>query len=227
MYFFIQKNYILGYLFNQRFRNRTIIDQTTPNKSSPIFMIVIIFGVMNYLLISVLVTRQFDAVNAQVEQTINSYFLSEKLIRYSNPTYNYTIEYPKNWTKYEWSADSVTFYNNYTGTINGGTWLNITVSPYVDHDFKHLYLANPGLVSLDTETKDITTKVSNISVQGNPGVTYLYTKTGDPYDEHQTHYLIHKDKYQYDIKFTTLTNTSDDYNADLFERVVGSLRFIQ
>lgn len=190
-----------------------------------IFIIITLFGLVNYALVASVVTTQFYYITSSVEKLRNNYFLSEKLLVYSNPVYGFSVGYPQNWSMYEWRGSSVTFYNNYTGTLAGGIWMNISVSPYVEREFERLYNVRPGLVSLDNKTQDVTTKVTNITVDEYRGVNYTYFKKAEPYSEYQTHYIIHHDQYVFDIKFTTLDKDVEGNSTDLFEKIVASFIF--
>ncbi len=190
-----------------------------------IFIIVTLFGLVNYVLVSNVITTQFNYITSSVEKVRNDYFSSEKLAVYSNPVYGFSVGYPQNWSMYEWRGSSVTFYNNYTGTLAGGIWMNISVSPYIERDFQRLYNVRPGLVSLDNKTQDVTTKVTNITVDEYRGVNYTYFKKAEPYSEYQTHYLVHNNQYVFDIKFTTLDKDVEGNNTDLFEKIVASFIF--
>src|SRR6266446_6105650 len=111
--------------------------------------------------------------------------------QYFNNKYNYTIRYPQAWTVYVWSDNSTTFYNNYTGTLSGGTWMTINVSSYNKRAFEQLFAAEPGLVIDNGNANDITTKVTNMSLQGYDTVNYTFVKSENPYQQFETHYLIH------------------------------------
>lgn len=196
-------------------------------KQTPIFLIYAFFGVINYLLAAVFVVRQYDMITSAIQQQRANYFFTRGLLTYSNSLYGYTIDYPQGWSVYEWQPNQVTFYNNYTGTVTGGVWFTITVEAYDDHTFQRLFQARPGLVSLETATNDITTKISNFTIQEYEGVGYTFVKDANPYPEYQTHYLIHKDDAMYDLKFTTLSKNVDGDNSEVFEKIVASFRFNQ
>ncbi len=228
IYLLLHASIFLGFLLRRRFFNTLSVQSTNVStKSTFTFTILIIFGFVNYVLSAFVITSQFQYITSSVEKYRDNYFLSKALITYTNDIYGFMIQYPQNWADYEWRGSSVTFYNNYTGTVTGGIWLNISVTPYSDEAFVKYYEARPGLVTLNKDTNDVITKVSNISVQGYPGVNYTYYIPQDPYPQYQTHYIIRKDQYLYRITFTTLDKDVEGNNTDLYERVVGSFRFLQ
>lgn len=224
----IHASLFLGFLLRRKFYTKLStpnIDYTMPTKQ--LFGIIIFFGVINYIFTATIIVRQFNYITGVFETQRDNYFLTKEMMNYTNTIYKFSIEYPQNWNIYERHNSSVTFYNNYTGTTTGAIWLNISVTPYSERDFLRLYNAHPGLVSLETTTKDVTTKVSNITVQDTPGVNYTIFKVKEPYPEYQTHYLLHKENYVYDIMFTTLDKDIEGNNIALFEKIAGSFRFIE
>lgn len=228
IYAAIHASLLLGFLLRRKFYQKL----PSPNthyaiNTKRLFTIIIFFGAINYIFASVIVIRQFNYITGVFETQRDNYFLTKELKRYTNTIYKFSIEYPQSWNMYERRSSSVTFYNNYTGTVTGGIWLNITITPYSERDFLRLYNAKPGLVSLDTATKDVTTKVSTIMIQGYPGVNYTMYKVKEPYPEYQTHYIIHKGNYMYDIMFTTLDKDIEGNNVVLFERIVESFTFTE
>lgn len=228
VFFFIHASLHLGFLLRRKFISKlTIPESQTIHNHSNLLAIIIVFGLINYALVSVVIVRQFQYITSIIETQRDKYFFSQDLNLYTNTLYKFSIEHPKNWNVYEWRGSSVTFYNNYTGTVPGGIWLNISVSPYDEKEFIRLYNARPGLVILDNATNDFTTKTSNISVQGYQGVNYTSFKESEPYPEYKTHYRLVKENYFYDITFTTLDKNVEGNNTDLFERIVGSFKFIE
>lgn len=228
IFFFIQLSLHSGFLLRRRFYSRLTTNAVSISKPhKQLFSIIILFGLINYGLVSVVITKQIHVITSTIEAQRDNYFLSRELARYTNDLYRFTVQYPQNWNIYEWRGSSVTFYNNYTGTLTGGLWLNISVSPYEEEDFSRLYESRPGQLEFDHTTTDSTTKISNISIQGYEGVNYTMYKVKEPYPEYQTHYRIHKDNYIYDLTFTTLDKDVEGNNTVLFERIVGSFRFIE
>ena len=221
----------LGFLLRRRFVTNLHpqeIEEYTDQKIHFIFIILIIFGVINYVMISILLVKEYQPLITFVQKEQNDYLASQEVKQYTNNSYGYSIEYPQNWTFYQWQNNSVTFYNNYTDTLSGGTWMTITISPYAGSLFDALSNANPGVVEYDPRSKDIITKVSNITIQGYNAVNYLYTRSAAlPYTQYEEHYLIHKGNHVYDISFTSVTNDVGIYNSDLFQKIINSFRFTQ
>jgi hypothetical protein len=228
LFLFFYGSLLLGFLLRRKFYAK-LPQQNIAYKFNikQLFTIVVVFGFVNYTLASVVVTRQFNYITGIIETQRDNYFLNQELARYTNSIYRFTVEYPQSWNIYEWRDSSVTFYNNYTGTLTGGIWLNISVAPYDERNFLRLYNARPGLISLDPTTNNATTKVSNLSIQGSEGVNYTTFEAIEPYPEYQTHYMIRKNGYIYEITFTTLDKDVEGNNTELFERIVGSFRFIE
>ncbi len=228
IYLLLHMSIFLGFLLRKHFFNTIPIPSNkVSSKPQLTFSILILFGFINYILSAFVITSQFQYITSSIEKYRDNYFLTRELVTYTNDIYRFMIQYPQNWADYKWRGSSVTFYNNYTGTETGGIWLNISVTSYSDKEFLKLYEARPGIVSVDETTQDVTTKVSNISVQGYPGVNYTFYHPQTPYPQYQTHYIIHKDQYIYKITFTTLDKDVEGNNTDLFERIVGSFRFIE
>jgi hypothetical protein len=221
----------LGFLLRRRFvinLHPHEIEEYTNQKIHFIFIILIIFGVINYIMISTLLVKEYQSLITFVQKEQNDYLASQEIKQYTNTSYGYSIRYPQNWTFYQWQNNSVTFYNNYTDTLPGGTWMTITISPYTGSLFDALSNATPGIVEIDPKSKDIITKVSNITIQGYAAVNYLYTRSAAlPYTQYEEHYLIHKDDHVYDISFTSVTNDVGIYNSDLFQKIIDSFRFTQ
>jgi hypothetical protein len=220
----------LAFLFHRKFTLEQPIG--IPNlkinyKTHAVFLIIVTFGFVNYILMSVLLVKEYQPLLAFVKQQEDNYLASLDSLTYENTVYHYSIQYPKAWTKYEWSDKSVTFYNNYTGTVSGGTWMTINVSSFNNNAFDPLYQAAPGLVLENGQTKDITTKITNMTIQGYDTVNYAFTKAGVPYSQFEIHYLIHKGGIVYDIAFISMTNDVANYNSDLFQKIISSFQFTQ
>jgi hypothetical protein len=220
----------LAFLFHKKFILKP--EATQPNlkinhRTHVVFITIIAFGIINYGLISILLVKEYQPLLSFLKQQQDNYFASQEMNQYTNTAYNYTIKYPQAWTVYQWNDKSVTFYNNYTGTISGGTWMTINVISFNETAFAQLVNAEPGLVLENGQTKNITTKITNMSIQGNDAVNYEYTKTGLPYTQYETHFLIHKNDLMYDIAFISLTNDVANYNSDLFQKIINSFSFTQ
>ncbi|MGI8420373.1 MAG: PsbP-related protein [Candidatus Levyibacteriota bacterium] len=219
----------LGYLLYRKFPyTLSVQEHVTPDKEKlhSLFYILVGFGIVNYWLIGILVMRQSEAILAFVQQQQASFVATQDVRRYTNSVYRYTLEYPQAWTLYERKNNTVTFYDNYTGNIKGGTWFSITVSPFDQGFFTGLYKANPGIVEVD-ESQDIMTKIGNIVVQQKEGINYTYIKHGTKNNQYETHYLIHKGDYMYDLAFISVSNDVNEYTSDLFDKIVNSFQFIE
>lgn len=218
----------LAYLLWKKFHSQiTQINETNFKKTSPIFTIIIVFGFINYLLLSVFFVKEYQPLIAFVQQQENNFLASEDMKQYKNNIYHYSLKYPQAWTIYEWSDKTTTFYNNYTGTISGGTWMTVTISPFTKDTFMSLFNAEPGRVEKYGIEQDIRTKITNMLVQGYDAVSYTVIKEQKPYPQYETHYLIHKGNLLYDVAFISLTNDVADYNSDLFLEIINSFQFTQ
>lgn len=236
-YFFLHLSLFLGFLLRCQFpdyqmqSNTTVAAPELPARKksahSPLFPTIIILGTINYVLAAFLIVQEYPTISTFVKKQQQQVLLAQTQNRYTNELYRYTLEYPETWAIYEWDDGAVTFYHNYTGTVSGGVWLRITVSQHSEEFFRKLYEYRPGVVAINEQTQDVTTKISNISIQGYEGVVYAETINGQPYNEYQTHYLIHKGDQSYDLMFTTLSNDTDSYNSTLFEQITGTFRFIE
>lgn len=218
----------LAFLFHRKFTLKQTLEEPdlqVNQKTHVVFITIIAFGVINYMLVAVLFVKEYQSIMSFFKQQQNNYFASQEMKHFTNPVYHYSLDYPQSWTVYRWSDKSVTFYNNYTGTASGGTWMTITVSSFNGTAFNQLFAAGPGLVQEDGQTKNITTKITNMSIQGYDTVNYEFIKAGLPYNQFETHYLIHKDNLMYDIAFVSLTNDVANYNNDLFQKIIGSFQF--
>jgi len=216
----------MAFLLWKKFRVQpTQETEISPNRLPFPLILIIVFGFMNYILLAIFTIKEYHPLTEFVQQQENSFLASQEMKRYANNIYNYTIEYPKAWTVYEWSDKSTTFYNNYTGTITGGTWMTITISSYNQALFDPLFTADPGVVLEVGATKDVTTKVTNMSIQGYDTVNYTFVRAANPYPQYETHFLIHHGNLMYDITFVSLTNDVANYNSDLFQRIISSFQF--
>ncbi|HVA96620.1 MAG TPA: PsbP-related protein [Candidatus Acidoferrales bacterium] len=228
LYSTIALSSFLGYLLRRKFPFDSLAYDVNLNINQKTYLfclVLIFFGFINYLLVAVLLVKEYQPLLAFVQQQQNNIFATEDLKQFTNDGYGYTIDYPQRWSVYQWNKQSVTFYNNYTGTLTGGTWMTISVTQYKGSIFKKLYNANPGVLMNNSPSKDITTKVSNLVIQDYDAVNYTYIKSGYPYAQYETHYLIHKDTNVVDIAFLSLANDVSGYNSDLFQKIINSFRF--
>lgn len=220
---------ILGYILRKKLPpNQTPYVTNLKNKQKIhiVFKIITVFGFINYILISFLLIKQYTPFTTFIQQQQDNYLASLEEKKYTSKAYHYAIQYPQNWSFYQWQNNSVTFYNNYTRTLTGGTWMTITISPAKGSNFTQLFNASPGVIP-NTSSKNSTTKVTNITVQGYPGVNYLFIKPGVPYTQYESHYVILKGNSVYDISFTSVTNDVASYDSDLFQKIVNSFSFTQ
>ncbi len=220
----------LAFLFQRKFNLKATLEEPdlkTNQKTHMVFITIIAFGVINYMLIAVLLVKEYQPLLSFIKQQQDNYFASQQMKQYANAVYKFSLQYPQAWTVYQWNDKSVTFYNNYTGTISGGTWMTVTISTFNESAFNQLFNAEPGLVLENGQTKNITTKITNMSIQGYDTVNYEFTKSGLPYTRYETHYLIHKNDLMYDIAFVSLTNDVANYNSDLFQKIINSFNFTQ
>jgi hypothetical protein len=217
----------LGFILRKMFINKyPIPDEPSHTKQPLLFTMIIYLGFFAYMLIALLGIKEYPNIIGFIERSQENLITKKQLTKtYTDKKFGYSLMYPKSWDLYGWHDDSITFYNNYTGTINGGIWLNITVSPFSQETFDNLYHSRPGLFSYDTQTGDVTTKISNINVNGYNGVNYIFTKANPPYPQFQIHYLIHRDKRAYDIVFVTMNKDVEERNSSIFKDIINSFKF--
>lgn len=217
----------LGFLLRKKFSTNTnIVSYGYSKKLYKTINIIIIFGLINYSLLSNLLIKEYQPITAFVQNQQDNYLANQNINTYINNMYGYSIVYPTNWSKYQWQNNSVTFYNNYTQTLSGGTWMTITIYPLKGSDFTLLYDAIPGVIPNNQGTQDETTKITNMSIQGYRAVNYLLVHPNVPYTDYESHYIISKDSRIYDISFTSVTNDIGNYNSDLFTKIISSFQFI-
>jgi hypothetical protein len=218
---------LLAFLLWKKFRLKPLLaTEKVATKPPLLFIIIIAFGFMNYILLSLFLIKEYQPLISFIQQQQDNYIASQGMKQYTDTVYGYSIAYPQIWTVYQWSDKSTTFYNNDTGTVTGGTWMTITVSTYNPAAFLPLFADEPGVV-IENGAKDITTKISNMSMQGFDTINYTFVKNQIPYPQYETHYLIHKGNLMYDIAFISLTNDVANYNSDLFQKLINSFQFTQ
>lgn len=218
----------LGYLLRRAFpsiRSKYTLIMSGNQKIYIFSLILIFFGCINYFLLATLFIKEQQPIFTFFQQQQDNFLASQEVKKYTNSLYGYILEYPKQWSLYQWNKNSVTFYNNYTGSLTGGTWMTITVSSYKPDVFMPLFDANPGVTTNNLSPKTITTKVANLTVQGYRTVNYTKIKQELPYSRYETHYLIHKNNLLYDIAFVSVTNDVGNYNSTLFQKIINSFRF--
>jgi len=218
----------LGYLLRKKFSINTNVNSYGYSKKLyKTINIIIIFGLINYSLLSNLLIKEYQPVTTLIQTQQDNYLANQNINTYVNHMYGYSIQYPMNWSMYQWQNNSVTFYNNYTQTLSGGTWMTITINPSKGSNFTQLYDAIPGVVPNSQGTGDETTKITNMSIQGYHAVNYLQVHPNVPYTDYESHYVINKGLRIYDISFTSVTNDIGNYNSDLFTKIISSFQFIQ
>ncbi|HWY79875.1 MAG TPA: PsbP-related protein [Candidatus Sulfotelmatobacter sp.] len=230
LFYAIALGVFLGFLLRRKFtlKFRTQEENLSSNqKTHYLFLIIILFGFINYLLIAFLLIKDYQQLLAFIQRQQNNFLASQSVKIYVDSFNGYSLSYPQGWNLYHWNTKSVTFYNNYTGTITGGTWMTINISAYTGNAFDQLIGASPGIIVYDPQSKNITTKISNTTVQGYEAVNYTLIKPGEPYTQYETHYLIHKNKTIYDIAFISLTNDVSEYNSTLFQNIINSVTFLK
>jgi hypothetical protein len=201
---------------------------TKPRYSLKIIVVsIMLFGIVNYFLFAVFVSKNYQPIIHVINNVYADLMNQQQMESYSNKQYHYTIAYPSHWAFYQWKENTVTFYNNNTGTINGGTWLTIMVTPFATSQFTQYYQASPGVVLYEMDTKNVTTKITNLSLQGYSGVQYISLKTGIPYNHYEKHFIVHKSDFVYEIVFATLTNETTDNESALIDKIFNSFKFIQ
>jgi photosystem II reaction center protein PsbP len=227
LYVTIISGIFLGFLLRKIFFVKPVEAAENNHALYLLLNTIIIFGLINYLLISVFLIKEYQPVLRFVQKEQDNYLASQEVKTYTNERYSYSIRFPWSWSFYQWQANSVTFYNNYTRTLTGGTWMTITVTPAKGSNFNQFYNASPGIIPNTNDSKNITTKITNTTIQGYQTVNYLLVKPGLPYTEYESHYIILKGGSVYDISFTSVTNDVSSYNSDLFQKIINSFRFIQ
>lgn len=190
-----------------------------------IFVVLLIIGIPAYIFFSMGTMTIYPQIVQSIMAQNQEKSLNKELTLYTNREAGYMIKYPKTWTIYNFEAGSVTLYNNYNGTENGGIWVTITVSPAADTFYDQLVQSKPGLVSYDPATQNVLTKVSDITINKHDGVKYTYTKHSDQNTEYQTHYLITRENLVYDLYFTTRSQDVEEFNSDLFNTMANSFHF--
>lgn len=143
----------LMYLLQRQFGNSEpeSISRVNPAMKNRLVLIIIIAGIINYLLVASLIIQKQQPLRSYFQTQQDNYLAQQEMKQYVNYIYGYSIEYPGYWTVYQWSSKSVTIYNNYTKTLSGGTWLNITITPYNQTYFDQLYNDTPGITNYDPQ----------------------------------------------------------------------------
>jgi hypothetical protein len=210
---------------------KTIRLQIDKTNLSPFFRIIYILicllGIPCYVLFSIILSNiQPNMIKIVKEQQANI-ITSRMFSTYRNTEQGYSINYPRTWSIYKWNDNSITLYNNYIQSEGGGIWVTVTVSSIYQTPFFDLYYKDPGIASYEWQTHNITTKISNISLQGYDGIKYTFAKQGQDFIEYQMHYLFHKQDRAYDVNFTTHSKDVENNNSELFDRMMKSFKILK
>lgn len=216
----------LGFLLKRKYYSKDV----TPTlnlfgKLHPPLKPLLAIGLLSYVAFSIYIIKTQPAIMQIITKDRETVTIKYDLKTYSNTDFHYSIMYPKTWSLYRWSNHSVTLYTNDTGTDVGAVKVDIDVHPESTSNYLQLYEAKPGLVIYDTATKDVLTKIANVSIQGENAVKFIYTKVSDAQSEYQTHYLVHHNNLVYDIDFVTSSKKSDEEYGDLFDQIIKSFKF--
>lgn len=224
---------LLGQIFmllTYLLRNIFLAEKGLEEKASPNFRygfsLAFLIGAVTYFMGSILFIQHHNNIQEFLWEEEQKAALASELTQYYDEQYKYILNYPKRWTVYRWEDNTVSLYNNYSGSNEGGIWINISVRSDHNANFDVLRSSKPGLIEYNTGTQSIMTKVSDIALQGYPGVKYTYSLPRNPSPQYQIHYLIQKDENVYDIVFLTTSKSVQGNNLELFETIFNSFRFI-
>ena len=212
----------LNYLLRRKFIERTVssIDEGLSSYKTLLLFLPLI-GASTYILSAAFIMQHYKEINAL--------FIEEQAVdfkTFENTEFGYSINYPNEWTVYHTENNLITLYNNDTGTKAGGISVTITTSP-LSENFDVLFKSKPGLIYYETVTNNVTTKVTNLAIDGHSAVKFTYIKNDVSSTEYQTHYLIRRNDREYDVVFTTVNKGVEDINTELFNQIIGSFRFIE
>jgi hypothetical protein len=228
MFFSSQAFLFLGFLLRRRYYSKDIVPTFNIFETfRPPLKPLVAIGVLSYISFATFVIQVQPSVMKALAEKRQIVIVKYDLKPYINKDSEYVIDYPKSWSFYRWSNHSVTFYTNSTGTDVGGVKIDIDVHPESGSNYLELYESKPGLVIYDTATKDVTTKIANISIQGENAVKYTYTKIDGAHTEYQTHFLVHHNTQVYDISFVTNSKKSEEDYKEIFTQVIKSFQFTE
>ncbi|MEK7570995.1 MAG: PsbP-related protein [Patescibacteria group bacterium] len=216
----------LGWLMRRRFLDTQQPEGIKRPANMRVFHILFGIGVLNYILLTTTMVQFNPQISVYIQELRNQLLLLRVFETYTNKQFGYTIQYPTSWSVYEWDQrkQSVTLYTNETKTENGGIWVTITVLPVKETEFENLLSEKPGLISYDTGTRDLVSKITNFSLQEYQGLEYTYIKEAKPYAEYQKHYLIRRGDNVYDISLRTNSREVEAQNSMLFRKIIDSFR---
>jgi hypothetical protein len=213
----------LGFLLRKKY-----FDKTTASTDSLMFTIhrflkpALGLGLLSYIAIAAMVIQIHPNIMTFLAEQRPTIAADYEFTTYRNNEAGYAIDYPNPWSVYRWNDTSITIYTNDTGTEVGGIKVNIDVHPAASSNYFTLFEANPGLVTYDTGTKNVTTKIANVVINGRDMVKYTYTKTDVSQTEFQTHYLIRNNDTVYDIAFVTVSKKIESGYKDIFDKMLES-----
>lgn len=203
-------------------------DHSILHKTSSLwFGILLFFGFVSYILSSWFIIQIYPNLIQTFKAQYEEATINQNMTGYTNTSYGYHLSYPRTWTVYNQETDQVVLAGNTTGTDIGALSVTITIFPLGESHFAEFFASKPGLVYYDQETKEVITKVSNLTIQGFDGVKYTNSEDDNPYTSYQTHYLIRKQQKAYDIVFATRSQDVEKENEKLFEKMIASFQFTQ
>jgi|GEM_PF-2690418 len=220
-----QSVYFFSFLLRRQLNTKNAVPI---HKASPVpFGIFFCIGLISYILSAWFIMQIYPNLINTFKQQYEEAIIVQNMTSYNNAAYHYQIEYPKTWTVYGQDTDQVLLAGNTNRTDLGEVSVTLSLYPIADSNFQEIYASKPGLLYYDQETKDVITKVSNMSIQGFDTVKYTDTATDDPFISYQTHYLIKKQQTVYDIVFATRSKDVEKENEKLFEKMITSFRFTE
>jgi hypothetical protein len=219
--------FLFSYLLRKRLLGTSYAENTT-QKTLPRawFVTGFILGTVSYLMCMGATIMWHATLMQFINRLQQDRAIEHQLITYMNTTYGYTIDYPRRWSVYQWQPNVTTLFDNNTGTFIGGVWVNISVTYAKKTNYQKLYNAKNGTSIPNPELNITTVKLTNFTMQNQPGVKYSVTKSDFPLSEYETHYQIKKDNLTYDISFVTKSKDIEADNQMLFEKMLESFRFI-
>ena len=214
-------------IFEKYYLQETKGTHSEKSPSMLIPLIIISLGIVNYIPLTLLAVRQHDAIKQFINTQRMNYYYDADLISYVNTPYGYALSYPKTWSRYEISPHEVRIYTNINGTISGGMWLDVTITPFDAQQFRMYYSADIGKLPINDGETSTSYKISNISVDGHAGIQYTVDNKTPDDTSFQTVYLIHKADLLYTLRFTSKSNTTEAYSYGIVEKISNSFRFLR
>lgn len=216
------------YFFSFLLRKQSTKNSTPLHKASPLpFTIFFCVGFISYILSAWFTIQIYPDLIKTFKQQYEEAIIVQNMTVYTNESAQYQIAYPKNWTIYKQESEEIILAGNTTRTDLGAVSVTISLYPIAESNFQDFYASKPGLLYYDQDTKDVITKVSNITIQGFDTVKYTDIENEEPFTSYQTHYLIKKQQTAYDIVFATRSKDGEKENEKLFEKMITSFRFTE